>query len=119
MRQVVCLNINDENGEAADDFKCVLAEAKRRMKNLGKRLRRRRKGKSKPLMKLRKAGKPKTKQKCNKHPCPFKWVPGDWSQVYPIKSSIQIYADENKRGDKLTYSLFLDLLSVHILVVKE
>ena len=94
MRQVVCLNINDENGEAADDFKCVLAEAKRRMKNLGKRLRRRRKGKSKPLMKLRKAGKPKTKQKCNKHPCPFKWVPGDWSQVYPIKSSIQIYADQ-------------------------
>ena len=82
MRQVVCLNINDENGDPADDFKCVLAEAKRRMKNLNKRrLRRRRKGKSRPSMKLRKAGKPKTKQKCNKHPCPFKWVPGDWSQV--------------------------------------
>ena len=101
---MVCLNINDENGEAADDFKCVLAEAKRRMKNLGKRLRRRRKGKSKPLMKLRKAGKPKAKQKCNKHPCPFKWVPGDWSQVNSIKSSIQQYAYqcniENKRGDR-------------------
>ena len=80
MRQVVCLNINDENGEAADDFKCVLAEAKRRMKNLRKRLRRR-KGKSRKSIKIRKAGKPKTKQKCNKHPCPFKWVPGDWSQV--------------------------------------
>ena len=78
---MVCLNINDENDDPADDFKCVLAEAKRRMKNLNKRLRRRRKGKSRPSMKLRKAGKPKTKQKCNKHPCPFKWVPGDWSQV--------------------------------------
>ena len=83
MRQVVCLNINDENGEVADDYKCVFAEAKRRMKNLGKRLRRRkRKGRSKGVIKMRKAGKPKTKQKCNKHPCPFKWVPGEWSQVY-------------------------------------
>jgi hypothetical protein len=25
--------------------------------------------------------KPKDRQACNKQPCPFRWVPGDWSQV--------------------------------------
>ena len=89
------VTFNDENNEVADDIKCVLAEAKRRMKNLAKRLRRRkRKGRSKSPMKLRKAGKPKTKQKCNKHPCPFKWVPGEWSQVKCSGHKLLIY-DQN------------------------
>ena len=76
------MNINDENGEVVDDLKCILAEARRRMKRLAKRLRRRkRKGRNNTERKQRKNGKPKTKQKCNKHPCPFKWIPEEWSQV--------------------------------------
>jgi hypothetical protein len=32
--------------------------------------------------------KPKDRQACNKQPCPFRWVPGDWSQVqYLLKIS--------------------------------
>ena len=86
------MNLNDENGEAADDVKCILAEAKRRMKNSSRRRRRRKsRRRSKSTMKkLMGARKPKTKQKCNKHPCPFKWVPGEWSQVR-IYISIYIY----------------------------
>ena len=25
--------------------------------------------------------KPKSRQACNKQPCPFRWVTGDWSEV--------------------------------------
>jgi len=82
MRQVVCMNINDENSDVADDLKCIKAEKRRRIKNQGRRLRRKKqRGVRKSAIKAKTRKKPKTMRKCNKHPCPFKWVPGDWSQV--------------------------------------
>ena len=64
MRQVVCMNINDENSDVADDLKCIKAEKRRRIKNQGRRLRRKkRRGVRKSAIKAKTHKKPKTKQK--------------------------------------------------------
>ena len=55
----------------------------------------------------RKIRKPHSKSRCNRHPCPFLWVPGQWSHVRAPAVLIINFFFINRKRIPPNYELFL------------
>ena len=71
-----CVDISN-GGMVVNDGFCISSSESNSLRSRSRRRRRRRRKSGSN----RRTRKPKTTKVCNRLPCPFKWEPGQWSEV--------------------------------------